>query len=208
MLRLFLALLLLHQALASCSIGQETDPRGKAKSSDGYNDNVQCTQAIRNHVKMEFQASLQYMLMAVHFAQDTVSLEGFAKFFFASADEERQHGIKFLEYLKMRGDEQVDIGIDSLRPILDKDTWTDGDEALRDALDMEKAVSRAVRELIVKCEPVGDYYSADYLTGTWLEEQLAGQRDLAGKINTLSNFRKTNAHLADWMFSNALMNKA
>ena len=72
---------------------------------------------------------------------------------------------------------------------------------------MEKAVSRAVRELIVKCEPVGDYYSADYLTGTWLEEQLAGQRDLAGKINTLSNFRKNNAHLADWMFSNELMNK-
>ena len=208
MLRLFLALFLLDQALASCTIGQETDPRGKAKASDGYNDNDQCTGAIRNHVKMEFEASLQYMMMAVHFAQDSVNLEGFAQTFFDSAEEERQHGIKFLEYLKMRGDEQVDIGIDSLGPILDKDTWTDGDEALRDALDMEKAVSRAVRELIVKCEPVGDYYSADYLTGTWLEEQLAGQRDLAGKINTLSNFRKTNAHLADWMFSNALMNKA
>ena len=207
MFRLFLALVLLHHALASCTIGQETDPRGKAKASDGDNDNAQCTEAIRNHVKMEFEASLQYMMMAVHFAQDSVSLEGFAQMFFDSAEEERQHGIKFLEYLKMRGDEQMDIGIDSLAPILGKDTWTDGNEALRDALDMEKAVSRAVQELIKKCEPVGDYYSADYLTGEWLQEQLVGQRDLAGKINTLSNFRRNNAHLADWMFSNELMNK-
>ena len=122
MLRLFLALFLLDQVLASCTIGQETDPRGKAKASDGYNDNDQCTGAIRNHVKMEFEASLQYMMMAVHFAQDSVNLEGFAQTFFDSAEEERQHGIKFLEYLKMRGDEQMDIGIDSLAPILGKDT--------------------------------------------------------------------------------------
>ena len=114
--------LLVHQALASCTIGQEADARGKAKASDGYNDNEQCTQAIRNHVKMEFEASLQYMMMAVHFAQDSVHLEGFAQMFFASADEERQHGIKFLEYLKMRGDEQMDIGINSLGPILGKET--------------------------------------------------------------------------------------
>ena len=122
MLRLLLGLLLIHQSLASCAIGQESDPKGKAKASDGHNDNVQCTQAIRNHVKMEFQASLQYMMMAVHFAQDSVNLEGFAQMFFASAAEERQHGIKFLEYLKMRGDEQMDIGIDSLAPILGKET--------------------------------------------------------------------------------------
>ena len=65
----FFTLLLVGQALASCTIGQETDPRGKAKSTDGDNDNVQCTQAIRAHVKMEFEASLQYLMMAAHFAQ-------------------------------------------------------------------------------------------------------------------------------------------
>ena len=43
--------------------------------------------------------------------------------FFASANEERQHGLKFLEYLKMRGDEVQDIGIDVLAPILGKDTY-------------------------------------------------------------------------------------
>ena len=84
-------------------------------------------------------------------------------------------------------------------------SWADGNEALRDALDMEKRVSLAIKGLITMCEGVEDYYSADYLTGTWLEEQLHGQRELAGMINTLSNFRKDHEDLADWMFSNTLL---
>ena len=71
---------------------------------------------------MEFEAALQYMLMGIHFAQDTISLDGFAKMFFDSANEERQHGLKFIEYLKMRGDAELDLGINDLAPILAKET--------------------------------------------------------------------------------------
>ena len=42
--------------------------------------------------------------------------------------------------------------------------------------------------------------SADWLTGTWLEEQLDGQRMLAGMINSLNTFRRDHEDLADWMF--------
>ena len=70
---------------------------------------------------------------------------------------------------------------------------------------MEKAVSKSVKDIIDVCEPKGDLYSADWLTGNWLEEQLGGQRKLAGMINSLSSFRKTHEHLADWMFSNQLL---
>ena len=38
-----------------------------------------------------------------------------------------------------------------------------------------------------------------------LEEQLAGQRKLAGLINTLETFRAGHEELADWMFSKRLM---
>ena len=84
-------------------------------------------------------------------------------------------------------------------------SWTDGSEALKDALEMEKEVSKAIKGLIEKCEDGGDFFSADYLTGTWLQEQLEGQRELAGLINTLTNFRKSHEDLADWMFSNSLL---
>ena len=35
--------------------------KGKAKASDGYNDAPACTNAIRGHVKMEFEAQFIYM---------------------------------------------------------------------------------------------------------------------------------------------------
>ena len=82
--------------------------------------------------------------------------------------------------------------------------WEDGTEALRDALHMEKEVSKSIKDLITICENSEDYYSADWLTGQILDEQLKGQRHLAGLINTLSSFRAKNEHLADWMFDNQL----
>lgn len=114
--------LLLEGSNGSCSIGEESDPRGKAKASDGYNDHIDCTAALRSQIKMEFEAALQYMLMGAHFAQDTINLGGFSKMFFEHANEERQHGIKFIEFLKMRGDDSADLGIDELAPILYKTT--------------------------------------------------------------------------------------
>ena len=55
---------------------------GKAKASDNENYNATCMDAIRKHIKVEFSASLQYLMMAAHFAQDTINLNGFAQLFF------------------------------------------------------------------------------------------------------------------------------
>ncbi len=45
--------------------------------------------------------------MGAHFAQDDVSLDGFSQMFFTHADEEREHGSKFMDYLRWRGDRDV-----------------------------------------------------------------------------------------------------
>ena len=42
-----------------------------------------------------------------------------------------------------------------------------------------------------------DPHAADWLTGTWLEEQLNGQRHLAGLINTLESFRLNRIRICD-----------
>ena len=56
---------------------------------------------------------------------------------------------------------------------------------------MEKDVSARMKAMIDSCSQEGgeDYHAADWLTGTWLEEQLTGQRHLAGLINTFNNFK-------------------
>ena len=59
------------------------------------------------------------------------------------------------------------------------------------ALKMEKDVSARMKLMIDECSGAKseDYHAADWLTGTWLEEQMEGQRHLAGLINTFNNFK-------------------
>ena len=101
----------------------------------------------------------------------------------------------------------MDLYLEEPHLILGKTTWADGEEALRDALTMEKAVSKAMKTLIDTCDndQTSDYHAADWLTGTWLEEQLTGQRKLAGMINNLNTFKREHEALADWMFSQQLL---
>ena len=80
--------------------------------------------------------------------------------------------MKFIEYLRLRGgDTTNDFLVNGkLEPILNKYVWSDGSEALRDALGMEKLVSGNIKNIIDACDGSSghDYYSADWLTGTWL----------------------------------------
>ena len=79
--------------------------------------------------------------------------------------------MKFIEYLRFRGGDTTSDFLEDgkIEPILRKYIWSDGSEALRDALKMEKHVSGNIKNMIDSCDGVGgnDYYSADWLTGTW-----------------------------------------
>lgn len=197
---------------ATCSSGLHNSPYGPASAADPDNYHKKCIDGLRGQIRKEFSASMQYLIMGAYFAQDDVNLPGVSKMFFDHADEERQHGIKFLEYLRMRGDTQDSgiVGDEVLKPVLKKYEWTNMEEALRDALKMEKYVTGAVKGLIDTCDNdnTQDYHSADWLTGTWLEEQLQGQRHLSGMINTLSGFRRDHEELADWMFDKQILAEA
>ena len=59
------------------------------------------------------------------------------------------------------------------------------------ALKMEKDVTARMKLMIEVCsqEDVTDHHAGDWLAGDWLEEQLQGQRHLAGLINTFNNFK-------------------
>jgi ferritin heavy chain len=44
------------------------------------------------------------LFQGAHFSRDTINRPGFAKLFFEAASEERQHAIKIISYLLMRGE--------------------------------------------------------------------------------------------------------
>jgi ferritin heavy chain len=45
-----------------------------------------------------------FLFQGAHFSGDTINRPGFAKFFFEAASEEREHAIKIISYLLMRGE--------------------------------------------------------------------------------------------------------
>merc|ERR1712200_193502 len=59
----------------------------------------EATEALINkQINMEFYASYVYLSMSAFFNRDDQALHGFAKFFKKSSDEEREHGMKLMEY--------------------------------------------------------------------------------------------------------------
>ncbi|BFF93110.1 ferritin subunit [Drosophila madeirensis] len=183
-----------------CSLEVPEIPKGWMDLKDG------CLNGMRHQIQEEINASYQYLAMGAYFARDSVNRPGFAETFFKSAKEEREHGSKLIEYLSMRG--QLTDNVSNLInvPIVAKQEWKDGAAALEDALELETKVTRSIRKLIQTCEgkPYNHYHLVDYLTGVYLEEQLHGQRELAGKLTTLKKMMSTHGELGEFLFDKNL----
>lgn len=170
----------------------------------------ECIVLMKNQVQKELNAALTYLAMAAHFSEDQVNRPGFAKMFFESANEEREHAIKFIEYLLMRGELENDIKDLISDPYPAKAlTWVSGLAALENALRLEVNVTKSINEIIKKCENPNegenDYHLVDYLTGEFLEEQYKGQRELAGQISILGKMTKSLGDLGEYMFDKKLL---
>uniref|UniRef100_A0A182SSI9 Ferritin n=1 Tax=Anopheles maculatus TaxID=74869 RepID=A0A182SSI9_9DIPT len=205
---LMFAAVVMQQEQASA---QYTNTDSSSESYKWDDMSNRCSAKLYGQIKMEFDASLFYLQYAAYFAQYNVSLPGFEKFFFNAASEEREHGIKLIEYALMRG--QPDIVNENFslafgtaaEPEPEKrEGKTKGSvalTALRKALEKEELVTKSIRELIKVCEnDPNDYHLVDYLTGEFLEEQHQGQRELAGKITMLEKLLITNPMLGEFMF--------
>ncbi|KAL4714264.1 hypothetical protein ACJJTC_009616 [Scirpophaga incertulas] len=167
-----------------------------------------CRDSMRRQIQMEVAASLQYLAMGAHFSKDSINRPGFAKLFFESGSEERQHAMKLIEYLLMRGELTSDVtSLIQIRPP-ERKTWGDAVEALEHALKMESDVTKSIRTVIAACEDdneFNDYHLVDYLTGEFLDEQYKGQRDLAGKASTLKKMLDRHASLGEFIYDKKLL---
>ena len=118
----------------------------------------------------------------------------------------------------MRGELTSDIGNLLKFSVKPPNDWKSGLFALKEALKLEADVTFSLRNIIAKCEnstvsdakfnrkATNDYHLVDYLSGDFLEEQYKGQRDLAGKITTLSKMLKSQKHLGEFLFDKKLLN--
>lgn len=122
-----------------------------------------CIHSTLDQIGCEVRASLEYFKFGVHFSRDDINRPGFAKFFFDSASEEREHAIKLIEYLTMRGSARpfkekpnipnfLDNAADCPIFSITDDCLTNGHKALECALSMETNVTNHIYTVIRKCE--------------------------------------------------------
>merc|ERR1712058_169955 len=99
-----------------------------------------CEALINKQINMEFYASYVYLSMASYFNRDDQALHGFASFFQKSSNEEREHGMKLMEYQTKRGGRCVfqDIAKPSSME------WGTPLEAMEAALELEKTVNQSL----------------------------------------------------------------
>merc|ERR1712200_379768 len=116
----------------------------------------EATEALINkQINMEFYASYVYLSMSAFFNRDDQALHGFAKFFKKSSDEEREHGMKLMEYQTKRGGRTV------------------------------FQVNQSLLDLHAAAGEQGDAHLCDFLEANYLDEQVEGIKEISDMVTKL-----------------------
>ena len=118
-----------------------------------------------DQITLEFEANMVYRQLAIE--ADKQDLSGFANWLRAQADEEIEHANKFINHLLARDGSPI-IGAPSALTIFQA------------ALDHEKKVSEAIRELYRAAEAAGDIDARPILN--WFVDEQLEEEDTVGEI--------------------------
>ncbi len=120
--------------------------------------------AFNQQIGHEFGASLQYLAIAAHFYQRSLTL--LAKLFGDQAEEEKQHAMKFVKYLQ---DTSGGLQIPSIPA--PTPTFASAEAAVQAALSWERDVTKQITSLMDLAIKENDYLAQSFLQW-FIDEQL------------------------------------
>lgn len=148
-------------------------------------------EALNEQIGREFAAAHQYVAIGAHYASET--FPRLAAFFYAQAEEERDHAMKMVAYLLDR-DAKVDFGaIEAPRG-----EFPDHVEPIRAALEQEKAVTVQITRLFEVARETRDYQSEQFLQW-FLEEQVEEEATIADLLAVAERTRQIPMLLEDYL---------
>jgi ferritin len=112
--------------------------------------------AFNEEIGRELFASHQYIAIACYF--DGRALKKLAALFFKQADEEREHAMKFVEYLNEVGGKVEVPAIEA-----PKSDFQSAEEAVRLALEWEIEVTNRINDLMTMAIEQKDYAAQEFL---------------------------------------------
>jgi ferritin len=129
--------------------------------------------AFNEEIGRELFASHQYIAIACYF--DGRALKKLAALFFKQADEEREHAMKFVEYLNEVGGKVEVPAIEA-----PKSDFQSAEEAVRLALEWEIEVTNRINDLMTMAIEQKDYAAQEFLDWFVKEqvEEVATMQDL------------------------------
>jgi len=145
-----------------------------------------CEEKINEQIHEELKASDIYLSMAAYFKRYDVSLLGFEGFFKKSADEERLHAKKLMDYLNKRG------GIVKMNPRADYPPEVNSGD-WRGALEAVKAAHELEKKVLIKLQAVhqcgadsNDANLQDFIESEYLTEQYESIEELSNMITKVT----------------------
>ena len=133
--------------------------------------------AINQQVSNEFGASMQYVCIAAYFDSD--DLEQLASFFFRQAEEEREHAMKFVDYVLEAGGK---VHIPAI-PATNSD-FESAEAAVRAALDWEVEVTNQINAIMDIAVGQKDYIGQNFLQW-FVTEQLEEVSTMSTLLNVV-----------------------
>lgn len=128
---------------------------------------------LNKQLNQELQASYLYLSMAAHF--EAVNFPGFAKWMRAQSDEEREHAMKFWDFIYSTN------GQVELLPLDQPPTkFSSPLDAFEKALESEQENTREIHKLYDSAQSSKDYPAQVFLN--WFVEEQVEEEDMAGRI--------------------------
>jgi ferritin len=125
---------------------------------------TELAKAFNDQIGHEFGASMQYISIAAHFYQRSLTL--LARLFEQQAEEEKQHAMKFIKYLQ---DTKGGLQIPAIPA--PKQSFATAEEAVQAALGWEREVTRQITALMALATKEDDYLAQSFLQW-FIDEQL------------------------------------
>jgi len=145
-------------------------------------------------IDKEFYSSNLYLSMAIW--AETSGYNGTAKWFYAQADEERMHMLKFIEYLNDRGGKAIVPAIKQ-PPHEFKDLKT----VFYQVLEHEMFISKSINDIVALT-----IEEKDYSTNSWVQFFVAEQIEEEKSVNEIIDRLRLIGEQNIYMFDRDIMN--
>ncbi|MFP4059264.1 MAG: ferritin [Bacteroidales bacterium] len=141
--------------------------------------------------QVEREAYSSHLYLAIASWAENQGMEGSAKWFYAQSDEEREHMLRFIQYINERDGKAIISKLE--QPPTD---FGNINKAFEEALKHEKFITDSINEIVAACEK-----EKDYTTHNWIQwfvtEQIEEEATVKSIIDKLNLIGDHNLYMFD-----------